>query len=386
VTLTLSYLAQPVWDPARIAAAEQELQSRLSLSAPPALALFQASDTKLEIQLPSPDTGGGSALAEQKDALIDIAGGIQGAITMTLDQFRQIYDALFDGVSPLFSGEVRVTVDNDVASVPFVSRATDFVGAIFDIDSKVDTAHGKLVATLTNAIESPIHIDALQGVIVKNGTSPVSATIASVTPPAPLDLPPGDPTSNADEITVTFDAGAEKGLLGVGAGILSGLLGGKKVDAGDVALGALGNVASNALDGTCSPVFDLSKVHVVPDATAIWHAIMQNQQVGPVTRTISLKVVAAMVKPPTTVTADSVMAIQIVFENGQTANFDASQNADAAGFLTQSMKLSVPIDAFVLGNADTRTYRYRIDQVTAGGVKPGEWKSDNRDVVYIVTG
>ena len=50
------------------------------------------------------------------------------------------------------------------------------------------------------------------------------------------------------------------------------------------------------------------------------------------------------------------------------------------------MKLSVPIDAFVLGNADTRTYRYRIDQVTAGGVKPGEWKSDNRDVVYIVTG
>lgn len=385
VTLTLSYLAQPVWDPARISAAELALQTLLSLSAPPALALFQASDTKLEIQLPSADTGGGSTLVEQKDVLIDVAGGIQGSITMTLDQFRQVYDALFDGVSPLFSGEVRVTVDNNVASVPFVSRATDFVGAIFDVDSTIDSAGGKLVATLTNAIESPIHIDALQGVIVKNGTSAVSATIASVSPPAPLDLPAGDPTSNADEITVTFSVGADKGLLGVGAGILGSLLGGKKTDAGDIGLSAFGSVASNTLDSTCSPVFDLSKVHVLPDATAIWHAIMQNQQVGPVARTINLKVIAAMLKPPTPITSDSLMAIQIVFENGQTANFDASQNADSAGFLTQSMKLSVPIDAFVLGNSDTRTYRYRIDQVTAGGIKPGEWKTDNRDVVYVVT-
>jgi hypothetical protein len=289
-------------------------------------------------------------------------------------------------VSPLFSGEIKVTVDKDVASIPFVSRATEFVGDIFDIASNVDTASSKLIATLTNAIESPIHIDALQGVVVKNGSSTVDATIEGVSPPAPLDLPPADPTTTADTVTVTFDAAPGRTLLGAGTSILGSLLGGGKVNAGDVALGALGHAASNVLDNSCAPVFDLSKVHVVPDATAIWHAIMQNQQVGPVTRTVSLKVVAATVKPAEPVTADSVLAIQIVFENGQTANFDASLSPDAAGFLNQSLKLSVPIDAFVLGNADTRTYRYRVDQVTGGGVKQGGWKSDSRDVLYIVTG
>jgi len=385
VTLTLSYLAQPVWDPARIAAAEQLLQTTLSLSAPPALALFQAADTKLRIQLPATDSGG-SGFVDQKDALIDMAGGIQGSVTMSLDQFRQVYDALFDGVSPLFSGEVNVTVDKDVATIPFISRATEFVGDIFDIESNVDTANHKLTATLTNAIESPVHIDALQGMVVKNGNSPINASITSVSPQAPLDLPPSDPASTADTITVVFDSSAGKSLLGAGAGILGGLFGGAKANPGDVALGAFGNLAANVLDNNCAPVFDLSKVHVVPDATAIWHAIMQNQQVGPVTRTVALKAVAAMVKPAQPVTSDSVMAIQVVFENGQTANFDNSVSADAAGFLNQSMKLSVPIDAFVLGNADTRNYRYRVDQVTAGGVKQGDWKSDNRDVLYIVTG
>src|SRR5262249_1621976 len=148
-------------------------QTLLSLSSPPALALFQAADTKLQIQLPAADAGGGSGLVEQKDVLIDIAGGIQGSLTLTLDQFRQVYDPLFAGVSPLVTGEVRVTVDKDVAAIPFVSRATEFVGDIFDIESKVDSSSGRLVATLTNAIESPVHVDAVQGVVVKNGTSPI---------------------------------------------------------------------------------------------------------------------------------------------------------------------------------------------------------------------
>ncbi len=113
---------------------------------------------------------------------------------------------------------------------------------------------------------------------------------------------------------------------------------------------------------------------------------MQNQQVGPIMRSISLKTVAAMVKPPAQPVADTVMAIQVVFENGQTVDFDGSQTPDGAGFLTQTVKLAVPIEAFVLGNADTRSYRYRIDRVTAGGVKTGAWITDNRDVVYIVTG
>ena len=80
------------------------------------------------------------------------------------------------------------------------------------------------------------------------------------------------------------------------------------------------------------------------------------------------------------------LAAQIVFQSGQTASFDGSQTPDAGGFLNQVVTLTSPIEAFVLGDGPTDTYQYRLDTVTPSGVKTGDWKTDNRDTLYLVSG
>ena len=386
VTLTLAYMAQPTWDPRRIDVAAPALQSLLSLSKPPALAVFQAADSTLLLNLPPAAADRAPELTEQNGVLIDIAAGIQGAVALNLTQFRQVYDALFDGVSQLLSGEVHVTVGQNVSKVPFIARASDFAGSPIDIDSDVDTAHGQLVVTLTNKIESPIHIEDLSGTVVRNGT-PIMANLNSITPSLPVDLLPddGNPRTRSS-LKVIFAAAPEQSLIAAGGNLLSGWLSGNKPDAHDIARQTLGNASRAILDDNCSPLFDLSQMRVVPDPKALWHAIMQNQQVGPIIRSISLKAVASMLKPSAQVAADTVMAIQVIFDNGQTVDFDGSQTPDAAGFLTQTIKLAVPVESFVLGNADTRSYRYRVDRITPGGVKTGNTITDNRDVIYLVMG
>ncbi|MBA3810274.1 MAG: hypothetical protein H0X27_01265 [Caulobacteraceae bacterium] len=357
VALTLAYLAQPVWNPQRVAAASGELQQHLGLSRPPTLMIFEAVDAKLALNVPAADGAGGSALVEQDSAVVDIAGGIRGSITLDLARFRRVYDALFDNVSPLLSGEVRVVVQGSVTAIPFVARAGDFSGDIFDIHSQVDAQAGTLTATLANAIESPIHVEAMDGSLVRNG-APVAASLTGVSPPVPADLPPMGADPAASSLAVTFAA----------------------------APATTEGESPAPLDAACAPLFDFSHVRVRPDPAALWRAIMQHGQLGPITRTVSLRAIAAMVQPPAMPTPDATLAIQVVFDSGQTANFDASQTPDAAGFLNQAIRLSVPIEAFILGAGDTNSYRYRIDRVTAGGIKPGAPVSDNRDVVFVTGG
>jgi hypothetical protein len=58
-------------------------------------------------------------------------------------------------------------------------------------------------------------------------------------------------------------------------------------------------------------------------------------------------------------------------------------SADAAGFLNQKISLAVPVEAYVLQEGGTDTYRYRVDLITRKGTKTGVWASDNRDVLFI---
>ncbi len=269
VTMTLAYMAQPTWDPRRVDAAAAALQPLLSLSKQPALAVFQAADSKLLLNLPPPVAGGAPALAEQSGVLIDIAAGIQGSVALNLAQFRQVYDALFDGVSQLLSGEVQVAVGQGVSKVPFVARASDFVGSPIDIDTDVDGPRGQITATLTNTIESPVHIENLSGSIVRNG-SPMLMKLTSITPAPPVDLAPDDGSGTTNSsVKVVFSVAPEQSIIAVGGNLLSGLLGGNKPNAQDIAHQALGHASGAILDDNCTPLFDLSQMRVVPDPKAL---------------------------------------------------------------------------------------------------------------------
>lgn len=357
LTLTLSYLSQPVWDPNRLAAAAKALQEQLSLDAPPLFALFEASSTNttLSLKLPSDDPSASPGLVPQRGAIIDIAAGIQGSVTLKLPQFRQAYDALFDEVSEFLSGQVAVTIDTDVETTPFTARASDFAGAIFDINTEIDAHSNRVVAVLQNAIESTIHVDNLFAVLGRGGNT-LPNSVEQISPPLPADLPParfGSSPAPAGSVTVTLQPAPDQ-----------------------------------LVDSSCTVLFDFGQTHVVPDSKAIWHAILQNQVVGPVARPITLKLVAALLTTaPAPVSSgapsSSIMAVQVVFENGQTANFDASMSADVAGFLNQKISLAVPVEAYVLQEGGSDTYRYRVDLITEGSTKTGDWASDNRDVLFL---
>ncbi len=394
MTMTLSYLAVPVWDPKRIEAALPQLQQTLGLSQPPSLALFEASDTTLMLSLPGADPSAGSTLAAQSNVLIDLAAGVQGSVTMGLEAFRQVYDALFDANSLLLSGEVRVAVGSDTTALPFEARIADLAGDIFDTQVTVDSKSNTLSAILTNAIESTIHVAKLTGVIARAGT-PINATcVTGLAPAVPVDLAPAggpggaDATKPADCLTVTLGVSAVQAVTGALGGLFTdggpgGLFGG-----GGGAKSGLGDVSGLVLDASCAPLFDFSQVSVTPDPKATWRAIMANGTPSPVSRTVSLKFLAASLAqpttPPTGPSPDAVLAAQVVFQSGQTASFDATQTADAAGFMNQAVKLSVPIEAFVLGDGPTDTYTYRVDTVTPGGIQQGAWTTDNLGVLYIV--
>jgi hypothetical protein len=374
--MTLSYLAAPIWDPKRIAAALPKLQQMLGLAQPPNMAVFEASSTSLMLSLPV--GSGGAELVAQPNALIDLAAGIQGSVTLGLEPFRQLYEALFDPVGSLLSGEVRVSVADDVAAVPFIARMGDLAGDVLDVRTAVDGKSNSLIATLTNAIESPVHLAGLSAVITRKGEVMDGTGIRNISPPLPLDLAPGDAAASPGSLTVTLGTSATNAVTK----FLGGLFG-RETDQGSIAGDAAG-IANLLVDGDCAPLFDFSQVTVKPDPKAMWRAIMANGAPSPVTRVINLKFLATSLKG--TSGPDGVVAMQVVFQGGQTASFDGGQTPDASGFITQVVTLSVPIEAFVLQDVPTDSYTYRIDVVTPGGIHQGSWTTDNRDTLYVVSG
>ncbi len=355
VTLTMSFIAVPVWDPSRLAGAATALQNVLSLDNVNLSALFNASPQclSLALSLPLDDGSGSVGLVAQPHAMLSIVDGIRASVTLKLPQFLQMYDALFDSVSPLLTGQLTVTVGNDVEPIPVTAHAADFVGEIFTSSTAIDAAGNQLVITLQNGIESTIHIDDLPGTVVQGGAA-VGNVVEKVTPALPVQLAPAQVTPQtkpADSITVSM-----------------------QMPTGTVA------------DNTCSVMFDHSKVRVVPDSTAIWYAIVQNKVVSPVTRTITIGFSMAVLKPPaagTTPATPTILAVQAVFENGQTATFDGSLTPNSSGLVYVTVQLAVPLEQYILQQAQSGMYKYRVDTITASGTTKGDWVSNNQDSFFI---
>jgi hypothetical protein len=377
LSFTLSFLAIPIWDPKRIADATTWWQQYLHATSPPTMQLFEASNTGLQLTLPSADGTGSPALATQSSAIIDMAAGISGAVTLTLAQLQQVYAALFDQVSQLLSGVVNVTVGSDIESVHFSWRAIDFVGPVLDATTTFDAAKSAFTAIVTNAIESPVHVDALPVTIVEKTSLPPTGnpptTVAplnqSVSPALPVDLVPASASATGpNSVTLTVLVAPQN------AG-----------NVGELAAQALG--LGNLIPpptGAAIPVLviDYSHTSVKPDTGALWDAIVSNQVVGPVSQTIKVMAFKSMFAGAG---STAIEAAHVVFENGQTLDFNASSPDNGTGIMTQVVTLQVPVKAYVLGSGDTSTYRYRIDLVNASGTQQGQWISTNETSFYVQT-
>ncbi|HYK53743.1 MAG TPA: hypothetical protein VEV38_09465, partial [Candidatus Eremiobacteraceae bacterium] len=407
LTFTMVFVAVPVWTADRIAAARTWWQKFLNASAPPSLYLFEASDTALALTLPAADGVSAPSLTPQPGAVIDIATGIKCAVTLSLAQFQQVYAGLFDDVSQLLSGVVTVTVDSDVEHIPFTARAADFAGAIVDSTTTFVPGIDQFRVVLTDSIESPIQFDSLSGQVMKGPVDPatgqqstkVPQLLQLVDPKPPTKLvPQGAVTPGSAGSSSSSSSSSTGGLLGGLLSALGGSVGGGQVEGAISAGKAAPNTVALTIqvmpgqgnDPTCAVVLDLDQVRVVPDSNAIWESIMSNQVVGPVQRSIKVNAFASMFAPVSSTGSSSsassgadVKAIHVVFDSGQTLDFDSSTPADASGLMTQTISLSVPVKAYVLGTGDTSYYKYRVDLITPTGTQQGTWVSSNTDSFYV---
>jgi hypothetical protein len=414
----LSFLAVPVWDVQRIQDATQKLQVTLGLGQAPTMSLYEAANTSLALNLPASD-GSVAGLSAVAGATIDVGAGVSASVTLSLAQLQQVYSALFDSVSTLLSGVVTVTVGNpstgDVEKLSLSARASEFAGKRFDVCSAIDSSFPRITQILTNAIESPIQVRALTGQIMKPDGSIVPAVAQQAWPQLPVTLQPGAGSSassaNGSTVAANSSTGNDQqnnkggGFGSVLGNLLTGIVSGLTHQPPPVSAGFQPKTPPNAiafaiavaqgvqLDSASTVSYDYSGVAVLADPNAIWDAIMQNQVLSPLVRSVQImafsSIFAAPASPAASTTgtttaataASPLRALQVIFESGQTANFDPSTPANN-GVLTHTVALTLPIKAYVLHQGDMSTYRYRINQIYDSGATLSDWVSSNQDSFY----
>ncbi len=424
LNVTLTFLAIPVWDEARTAAAMAgPLQAAFSIPSVSSLTILLATTSKLLVNLPSADPTASNAPVPITNAIIDTATGIQGSVTLSLAAFQQVYNAMFVSPSVLLSGQVDVTVDDVTDSVPFSGRASEFAGEIFDSEIAFDRGTNQVTLTVRNAIESPVHVDALAATLLRAGR-PTPAKVVAISPPLPVDLGPWEADSPPDPAAAVATAASTDG---------DGTAGTAAPSPGDDEAPATAPSATTAVASTAAVAsrvapplssltltlqlapgqsfdpatdkvdLDTSQVTVNPDHDAIWNAIVEHQSVAPVKRPITLLLAATVFGPtappslapalaPTppppdasSSAAPALLAVEVVFANGQTVTFLPSLPV-TGGFFSQTLQLNVDIAAYILGTQDSSVYNYRIDAVTAAGTRPGAWTTSNVDTLFLSLG
>ncbi len=433
LSVTLTFFALPVWDPNRIStAAAGPLLTAFGISSIANLSILPATTTQLLLNLPATDPSATTAPVPITNASIDTANGIQGSVTLSLAQFQQVYSALFVDPSVLLSGQVNVTVNQTTEQVPFSARASDFAGTIFDTTA-FDAGPDEVTVVATNGIESPIQVAGLPATLL-NGNTQIPATLLGTYPILPVNLkpvPPGASSTTADTGSGSAPAPQESTadkVLGFASGLVGSLFknntavsdtldAATSVGAGSVVQGSsvsmvLKLAAGQSFDPQADTVqLDTSQAVVNPDSQAIWRAIVQNQVVAPVQKQITIQLPAEVfasqsssatsttssaatdsssvstgTDAPTSTASGSgsaaLLAVQVVFQNGQTATFQPSMTA-TGGIYSQTIALNVDIENYILGQGDSSNYTYRVDLITASGTQQGSWTTNNVDDLFV---
>lgn len=412
LSVTMSFFALPVWDPNRIsAAAAGPLLSAFGISSITNVSILPATTSQLLLNLPGTDPSGSTAPVPIANASIDTANGIQGAVTLPLKQFQQAYNGLFMTPSVLLSGQVNITVNQDTEQVPFIASASDLAGAIFDTTS-FDAGPDEVTVVATNGIESPIHVAAL-GATLLNGSTQIPATLLGTYPLLPADLkavssggasgtqPGAGPDSGPQaphQSTVSKVLGFAEGLAGSffksNTVVSDALQAAEAVGSGSFVQGSsvtmvlklASGQSFNPQSGTVQ--LETAGAIVIPDTRAIWRAITQNEVLAPVQKQITVQLPAGVFASQSTTPGSgnaSLLAVQVVFQSGQTATFQPSMTA-ANGVYSQTVALNVDIENYIFGQGDSANYSYRVDLITTNGTQTGNWTTNNVDDLFISLG
>jgi hypothetical protein len=343
VVVQFDYIALPTFDLDRLVAATEALQKQV----PPNVLqthkvefepLLVTGDIEYRLTLP------GQGAQTRPNALVSLTEGIQDTLTLSLLEFRAIFDALFTSGSSLFQGSVNVKLGEELLPpIPLDARLDDMEGPLFDSQEEAE-AGGTVAVTLTNAIESPVRINSLKASLRRlddlntPAEAPISATIQALA--TPLELAPGAST--------------------------------------------LFRVVPNVpTDGELDAELDTSDVTVLPDREAVYAAILDPTVLVQPVVDLTIQTVPALFQP--VANAAAIVAIEVLFDSGEIAQFTANTCTAAQTLCEQSLAIPLSLRDFIVGGLSLGTYRYKVRVIRADGTlqEGEEWQTGNQDRLFI---
>lgn len=129
-------------------------------------------------------------------------------------------------------------------------------------------------------------------------------------------------------------------------------------------------------DGELVARFDLDDVQTIPDALAIWNAIVE-EATSDYYRNITVKAVPALFEPPADRPDDQIAAIVVAFERGATVEL-------APDHLEDTAQVDLPIEAVIARQTVSDVYNYRITTVRKSGHQDDIIPAPRRDQLFYV--
>jgi hypothetical protein len=361
--ISLGYVAVPVWDAARTDAATSALKATNGVPADlPALQPFAAGNATLRMNLPKGDPSGGPGFVAQPAASVQTDSAINGNVTLSVDDFKPVFDALVSDDSALLMGKVDVVIDGQTTSIDFTARASRFTGPVLDVDTAADATSGGIALAFRNAIESPVLVSALP-VTLNVGQQPVPTQLVSVAPP----FDPKTPTK---------------------------LLAGPNGQGEAINLVVARTAPKDPPAGDSTAAWDVSQVAVQPDGDALLNTILDASIDAHSVRDVKVNLPTVLFKAPSgappppagTPPAPDAIAIQVEFEAGPTAaTFYAPQASDTSPLVNQVVHLRTPLRDFLSGqlSGTASQYRYRVRKIYATDDHLYDTQTDDRDEMFV---
>lgn len=336
-TISFTYVAVPWSDPARLAAAADELSRKAPqlAGALPELQPLATSAVRFVLERPQ---AVGSLREERPLASANVLrSALCDTLTMSERDFQPIFDALMGSGAALFHGKLLVELPGlPPEEIPFVARLDDMVGRAM-LDSAGPEAAGGLPVTLTNAVESPLRVDGLAATLRRGDGPAYPATLQGLSLPVAR-LEPGQQLA----VSVARAGGVPE------AGALK---------------------AQFATDG----------VRTIPDPAAILDLILDDQQ-RDYFRTVVVVAPEALFAAPADAPERQIEELLVDFEAGEFARLSAAARE-------ARVRVDHPFGDVLLGRPITSTYTYRVTVLRKdGGQTTSEPLQGSAEVLFVTAG
>jgi hypothetical protein len=273
---------------------------------------------------------------EQSKASVQTNLAISGNVNLAKDDFAAVFRDLLTSASGYLSGEVVVVVDEHTIRLPFVSRASQFVGDVLEVAVDYPSATA-LKLTARNVIESPVVIKKLP-ISLQRNEQEVELRSSTPTPTLPVILAPANedhPIGEAVELLLESTDGSLEGTL----------------------------------------LYDLFQVTVEVDGDALFNCIVDQTVTVHQTRELQINILASLLPPPPAPQAQVNVEVELLGSSGVVA-FTSGAPPEGSLFFTKNLQLEIPLHELLLGksHAAETLNRYRLRYFTATGPeRPGDW-------------